>query len=206
MFVGSRLAYGRAAIASRSTEDQRADPLCLHAIHKLTVEQYLRLYGSLYGLRFAIARVTNPYGPGQPRGRTAYGVVNRLIHLALAGEALPDLRRRPPAPRLHLRRRCRVRRSCAWRASPSSDGRVYNVGTGVGTRIVDMARAIIELAGGGRVEHVAVAARWPNRSRPAISSPTSSRIRARARLGARSCRSRDGLRRTVAFYRAHVAS
>ena len=35
------------------------------------------------------ARLTNPYGPGQPRSRTAYGVVNRMIHLALSGDALP---------------------------------------------------------------------------------------------------------------------
>ena len=70
-------------------EEQAPDPLCLHAIHKLTVEKYLRLYESLFGLRYTIARVTNPYGPGQPAGRTAYGVVNRLIHLALAGAALP---------------------------------------------------------------------------------------------------------------------
>ncbi len=67
-------------------EDRDPDPLCLHAIHKLTVERYLRLYGTLFGLRYTIARVTNPYGPGQPPGRTAYGVVNRLIHLALADE------------------------------------------------------------------------------------------------------------------------
>ena len=41
--------------------------------------------------------------------------------------------------------------------SDGSDGRVYNVGSGVGTRMIDVARLIIEIAGGGRVEHVA----WP---------------------------------------------
>ena len=63
-------------------------PLCLHAIHKQTVEQYLELYRRLFGIRFTVARITNPYGPGQPAGRTAYGVINRLIHLALADRAL----------------------------------------------------------------------------------------------------------------------
>ena len=43
----------------------------------------------MFGLRYTIARVTNPYGPGQPAGRVAYGVVNRMIHLALADQALP---------------------------------------------------------------------------------------------------------------------
>ena len=60
-------------------EEQTADPLCVHAIHKRTVEEYLKLYAHLFGLRYTIARITNPYGPGQPKGRTAYGVINRLI-------------------------------------------------------------------------------------------------------------------------------
>ena len=47
--------------------------------NKQTVEEYLALYARLFGLRYAVARVTNPYGPGQPQDRTAYGVVNRLI-------------------------------------------------------------------------------------------------------------------------------
>ena len=33
-------------------------------IHKRTVEEYLQLYAPLFGLRYAIARITNPYGPG----------------------------------------------------------------------------------------------------------------------------------------------
>ena len=45
VFVGSRLQYGRQPMQPVN-EEQPADPLCLHAIHKLTVEKYLRLYGS----------------------------------------------------------------------------------------------------------------------------------------------------------------
>ena len=86
VFVGSRLAVRHAVGAEPVDEEHAPDPLCVHAVHKLTVEQYLQLYGRLYGLRSRVARLTNPYGPGQPRGRTAYGVVNRMIHLALAGQ------------------------------------------------------------------------------------------------------------------------
>ena len=79
---------GKPATAAGRPRSDLAEPLCLHAIHKHTVEQYLQLYGGCSALRYAVARVTNPYGPGQPSGRTAYGVVNRLIHLALADEPL----------------------------------------------------------------------------------------------------------------------
>ena len=85
--VGSRLQYGKPARLPAAEEDLD-EALCLHAIHKRTAEQYLQLYRRLFGLRYAIARVTNPYGPGQPSGRTAYGIINRWIHLALADEPL----------------------------------------------------------------------------------------------------------------------
>ena len=202
VFVGSRLEYGRQA-SQPVHEDQAPDPLCLHAIHKLTVEKYLRLYGSLFGLRYTIARVTNPYGPGQPAGRTAYGVVNRLIHLALAGGTL-SIYGDGSQQRDYIHVDDLVSALVSLAASPASDGRAFNVGSGDGTRMIDMARAIIDLAGGGRVEHVA----WPALAEQIETGdfvPDISRIR--AEIGwAPGISLRDGLRKTIAHYRAPVAS
>ena len=202
VFVGSRLEYGRQA-SQPVHEDQAPDPLCLHAIHKLTVEKYLRLYGSLFGLRYTIARVTNPYGPGQPAGRTAYGVVNRLIHLALAGGTL-SIYGDGSQQRDYIHVDDLVSALVSLAASPASDGRAFNVGSGDGTRMIDMARAIIDLAGGGRVEHVA----WPALAEQIETGdfvPDISRIR--AEIGwAPGISLHDGLRKTIAHYRAPVAS
>jgi UDP-glucose 4-epimerase len=202
VFVGSRLEYGRQAIQPVS-EEQAPDPLCLHAIHKLTVEKYLRLYGSLFGLRYTIARVTNPYGPGQPQGRTAYGVVNRMIHLALAGTTLPiygDGTQR----RDYIHVDDLVSALVGLAESPSSDGRVFNIGSGEGTRMIDMAHAIIDLVGGGRVEHVA----WPALASQIETGDFVADIsRVRADLGwTPAIALREGLQKTIAHYRAHVAS
>ena len=88
-------------------------------------------------------------------------------------------------------------------ASPASAGRAYNVGSGRGTPIVDMAHTIVDLAGGGRVEHV----EWPALAAQVETGdfvPDITRI----------CREvgwvpavplRDGLERTIAFIRAHGA-
>jgi UDP-glucose 4-epimerase len=200
VFLGSRLEYGRQA-TQPVHEEQDPDPLCLHAIHKLTVEKYLRLYGSLFGLRYAIARVTNPYGPGQPPGRTAYGVVNRLIHLALSGAALPiygDGAQR----RDYIHVDDVVSALVALAESPASDGRVFNVGSGEGTRMIDMAAAIIELAGGGRVEHVG----WPAlAARIETGDFVADVSRIRAELAWRPAIAlRDGLQKTIAHYRAYA--
>ena len=200
VFVGSRLEYGRVG-AGPVNEDHPLDPLCLHAVHKLTVEKYLRLYHQLFGFRFAVARVTNPYGPGQPRHRTAYGVVNRMIHLALTDAAVPvygDGSQRRDYISIHD-----VAGALALLGeSAASDGRVYNVGTGVGTRLVDMARRITELAGSGRVELVA----WPQLAEQMETGDFMADIsRIRQELGWQPAVPLDeGLRRTFAFYRAHV--
>jgi nucleoside-diphosphate-sugar epimerase len=200
VFTGSRLEYGRVG-SEPVAETHDADPLCIHAIHKLVAEQYLRLYEQLYGVSWAVARITNPYGPGQPRSRTAYGIVNRLIYLALANEPLPiygDGRQR----RDYIYIDDAVQALLALGESRSSSS-IYNVGTGVGTSIADMARAIIAAAGGGRIEHVS----WPAVAEQIETGDFVADVsRIRAETGWRPTVSLDeGLRRTVAFYRAHVS-
>jgi len=201
VFVSSRLVYGSGG-GDAVGEERVPDPLCIHAVHKAAVEQYLRLYGRVYGLAFAIARLTNPYGPGQPPGRTAYGVVNRLIHLALAGEVL----------RIYGdggQRRDYIYRDDAIDAllrvgeAAASDGPIFNVGSGIGTPLVDMARAIIAIAGSGRIE----LADWPPLARKIETGDFVANIdRLQRELNWRPRVSlADGLQRTIAYYRAHVA-
>ena len=205
VFAGSRLEYGRVG-SGPVAETHATDPLCVHAIHKLAAEQYLQLYKRLYNLSYTVARITNPYGPGQPRSRTAYGVVNRMIHLALANEAVPiygdGSQRRDYIYIDDVVDALLALGDPHRRASARHD--VYNVGTGVGTAIIDMANAIAAAAGGGRVECV----EWPAL---AAQIETGDFVADISRIGAdfgwRPAVSIDeGLRRTVEFYRAHVAS
>ena len=204
VFTGSRLEYGRVG-SDPVAETHEADPMCVHAVHKLVGEQYLRLYERLYGISYVVARITNPYGPGQPKARTAYGVVNRLIHLALAGETLPiygDGRQRRDYIYIDdvVRALLTLGAPDQTRVTPN---RVYNVGTGVGTSIVDMAKAITAAAGGGRLEFVA----WPPLAEQIETGDFVADIsRIRAELGWHPAVSlAEGLQRTVAFYREHVA-
>jgi len=200
VFSSSRLTYGEAG-SEPASEDRAAQPGCIHAIHKVAVEQYLRMYEQLFGMRHATARITNPFGPGQPGERADYGVVNRMIHRALAGEAIPiygdGLQKRDyifvddVVEALLLLGQC-----------DAADGRIYNVGTGVGVRFVDMARAIVTAAGGGRLEHVP----WPALARQVETGDfvaDVSRIRLDLKWQPRVALD-EGLRRTIAHYRAQV--
>jgi nucleoside-diphosphate-sugar epimerase len=200
VFAGSRLQYGHPEHLPVS-EDAPQEALCLHAIHKQTVEKYLALYNRLFGIRYTVARITNPYGPGQPVGRTAYGVINRLIHLAIADRPLTVY-----GDGVQLRDYVHVDDVVAallvMAESDRSEGRVYNLGSGTGTRLVDLARAVIEIAGGGHVEHVP----WPALAEQVETGDFVADIsRIESELGWRpTIALRDGLERTVAFYRARA--
>lgn len=205
VFVSSRLAYGRPDASPAVTgvnEGDAVDPTCVHAVHKLAVEHYLRVYAKLYGVKFSAARLTNPYGPGQPRERTAYGVVNRLIHLAMAGEALPvygDGRQL----RDYIYIDDAVQALLALGSEPGCEGRMYNVGSGVGTPLVDMARAITSIVGQGTVAFVP----WP---KLVAAIETGDFVADVSRIGRDAgwqprISLNEGLTRTVAFYRAHAA-
>lgn len=201
VFVGSRLQYGRADVLP-VPEDAAREPLCLHAVHKSTVEEYLAVYRRLFGLRYTVARVTNPYGPGQPPGRTAYGVINRLIELALDDQPLTIY-----GDGLQLRDYLYiddlVEALLRLGASPETDGRAYNVGSGEGTALVDLARHIVSITGRGRVVHV----EWPAL---AATIETGDFVADVSRLAAELGWSPQvslthGLGRTVDHYRARVA-
>ncbi len=151
VFAGSRLVYG-APRALPVTEEHMLAPLCPHGAHKAMVEQYLTIYRQLHGIRATTLRITNPYGCGQPARRSAYGVINFLIHRALAGQSLPIY-----GDGLQLRDYVYIGDVVdALRlvgVDDRSDGRVYNVGSGVGTSMIEMARLVVDIAGTGRVEH-----------------------------------------------------
>ena len=197
VFAGSRLQYGHPDHVPVS-EDAPKDALCLHAIHKQTVEQYLALYRRLFGIRYTVARITNPYGPGQPAGRTAYGVINRMIHLAIADRTLAIY-----GEGVQLRDYVHVddvvQALLTMAAADRSDDRTYNVGSGTGTRLVDLAKTVIGIAGGGKVEHVP----WPALAEQVETGDFVADIsRIERELGWRPAIAlHDGLERTVAFYR-----
>jgi len=202
VFAGSRLHYGHPPSVPVD-ESQPPDPLSLHAVHKTAAENAIQVYGRLFGMRTTVARITNPYGAGQPRERTAYGVINRLVHLAVAGEVLPIY-----GDGRQLRDYVHVddvtAALVAMGTAAAADGNTYNVGSGEGTALVDAATMIVDICGRGRVEHVA----WPelaSRVETGDFVADISRITHDLRWTPLTPL-RAGLEQTVAFYRTHATS
>src|SRR6185295_10409518 len=155
VFPSSRLSYGRVSELPVA-ETHPMEPRDIYAVHKAAGERYHQIYHRVHGLRTTVLRITNPYGPGQPADRREYGVVNAMVHRALAGEALTiygDGRQLRDVVYIDDV----IDAFLAAAATDATDGEVYNVGSGVGIPLVEVAHAIVRVAGRGRVEH----APWP---------------------------------------------
>jgi UDP-glucose 4-epimerase len=200
VFPGSRLEYGR-PVTIPVEEDAALAPLCVHAVHKIAVEQYLKIYGQLYGVRSTILRITNPFGPGQPAGRSAYGIVNRMIQLALDDEPLP-VYGDGAQQRDYIYIEDVIDALLGAGVETVTDGRTYNLGSGVGISFLEMARAVIAHAGGGRT----VIQPWPALAAQIETGDFIADVwRLSADIGWKPATSfEDGLTRTIAAYRSRV--
>jgi UDP-glucose 4-epimerase len=84
IFAASSAAYGDTPTLPKR-EDMPSNPLSPYAVSKVSGEQYLRVFASLYGMETLSLRYFNVFGPNQlPEGPYA-AAIPRFISAALAG-------------------------------------------------------------------------------------------------------------------------
>ncbi len=155
VFPGSRLQYGRATRLP-VPEDAPLAPLNPYGVHKLAAELHHRNYARVFGLATTVLRITIPFGAHLSSVGRDFGVANRFIQLAAAGQSLPvygDGRQ----IRDYVYIDDVVEALALAGLAATSEGAVYNVGSGEGIALIDFARLVVEEAGAGRVELVP----WP---------------------------------------------
>ena len=131
-------------------EDFKKDPESPYAVSKLTAEYYLAYYGRVHGLDTAATRFGNVYGPRQdPHGEA--GVVAIFCGRILQGRALTiygnGLQTRDY---VYVGDVAEAMFYAATKPLPPVgllDARGFNVGTGLGTSVVDLAKVLLEEAG-----------------------------------------------------------
>ena len=165
-------------------------------------EYYHLVYNNVFGVRDCSLRLTNVYGPRQLLKHNRQGFIAWFIRLAIAKRRDSDLRRRLAAARFRLR----GRRGGAFLragASDASNGHVFNVGGSEPITHRDLTTLLIEIAGTGRVEYV----EWPpEKKKIDIGDFYADSSKFTAATGWRpTVALRDGLARTIAFYREHWA-
>ncbi len=195
VFASSSAVYGNTPLSPRR-EETPPEPLTLCAASKLAGEACCEVYRRSFGLPTASLRYFNVYGPAQdPRGESA-AVIPRFI--------TDVLRRRPPVifgDGNQIRDFVSVRdvvRANILAMQRDAVG-IFNIGTGDGVAIRDLARVVMEIGGLSR-EPVFEKPR-PGEIRESVADIS----RARDVMGYRPrIHLIDGLRETVDWYRAHM--
>lgn len=148
VFPGSRLEYGRVK-SLPVLETDPMHPVSPYGVNKYACELYLDLYARMYGISYAVARLTNPYGPSETPSTREYNVMNRLIAAAKNGEKL-TVYGEGKQLRDYVFADDAVEALALLCAS--EDNIVVNVGSGIGISFLEAVETIVRVAGKGHVD------------------------------------------------------
>ena len=159
VFASSRLVYGIPQ-SLPVDETHPTYPTSIHGIHKLTAENYLRLYNQLYGLPTVSLRITNAYGPHSVSKNRQHGILNIFMQLALRNQAIriygdgSQLRDFIYIDDL-------VEAMLRVAPHPNTYGDLFNVSSGRGISLLEAAETVVVQIGQGHIEHVP----WPEEAK-----------------------------------------
>jgi UDP-glucose 4-epimerase len=201
VYAGTRQVYGRPDYLPVD-ERHLVRPADINGVNKAAGEYYHLLYNNVFDVRACSLRLTNVYGPRQLIRHNRQGFIGWFIRLAIEdeeiqifgdGSQMRDFVYVDDAADAFLRAG----------ASDACDGDVFNVGGSEPIRHRDLVSLLIETAGAGRVRYV----EWPpEKKRIDIGSFYSDSTRFRDRVGwTPHVGLREGLSRTLAYYREHLA-
>jgi UDP-glucose 4-epimerase len=198
VYTGTRGEYGPADSLPVS-EDAPTNPRGLHEISNLAAAKIIEMYGHVHGIQGTLLRLSNVYGPRAQMRHSRYGVVNWFTRLALDGSTIPVFGDGTILRDFLYVDDC-VEAILLAAASEAAAGQVLNVGGGEPTTFREVAETLSSLAG----------ARWefaPFSSERKAQEPGDfwSDISKIGRvLGWRpKTPLREGLERTLAYYREH---
>jgi UDP-glucose 4-epimerase len=178
------------------------NPADINGINKAAGEYYHLLYNNVFGIRASSLRLTNVYGPRQLIKHNRQGFIGWFIRLAIEdneiqifgdGSQVRDFVYVDDVSDAFLRAG----------ASDACDGQAFNVGGNEPTSHRDLVALLVDVAGSGRARFV----EWPpDKKRIDIGSFYSDSTKFNRVVGwAPTVDLREGLKRTVAFYREHLA-
>lgn len=142
IFASSAAVYGNPVRVPISVTDP-VTPISPYGVSKLAAERYIAVYARLYNLPAASLRLFSVYGPGQTK-QVVYDLLTKLKssphRLPLLGDGTQMRDFVFAADAAHAFTTVALRGQC--------DGTVYNVASGRGVSMADLARTLIALQGG----------------------------------------------------------
>ena len=205
VFPGSRLQYGRINDDTEIvSEEQPMNPLSTYARDKVFGEKMYLDYHRKHGLKTTVLRIANPFGPRASIRNPGYCIVNWFVGKALRGEALPVYGDGAQL-RDYIYIDDLVDAFLVAGAHKDAIGKVYNVGSGKGTKFKDMAELITDLSGNSSTLINFV--EWPEQARQRETGNFVADIsRIRNELGwAPRVELPEAVKKTIEFYKENMA-
>lgn len=143
IFAASSSAYGDTPTLPK-VESMPPNPKSPYAVTKLAGEMYCRTFHEVYGLRTTALRYFNVYGPRQDPNGAYAAVIPRWIERAKRGAPLP-IYGDGTQTRDFTYVGDAVQANLLAAETKASDGAVINVGAGGRTRLLDVARTILDV-------------------------------------------------------------
>jgi UDP-glucose 4-epimerase len=199
VYAGTRQIYGKPRYLPVD-ESHLLNPIDVNGINKISGELYHLVYHSVYGLRASSLRLTNTYGPRQLIRHARQGFIGWFVRQALLGEEIQlfgDGSQRRDFDFVDDVVDAFLRAG----ASDAADGEVFNLGGDAPVSLLDLTRMLIEIAGHGSYR---VTPFPPERKRIDIGDFYADATKIRETLGwTPRTPLRDGLTRTLDYYREH---
>jgi UDP-glucose 4-epimerase len=152
LYTSSTSVYGNARYLPIN-EDDRLSLLTPYAVSKLAGENYAMAFFESYGLPTTAVRYSNIFGPGQDPSNPYCGVVAKFVESLFAGKP-PAIHGDGNQSRDFTFIDDAVEATLLAATSDRAVGEVFNVGTGVETRVNEVAEILIRLTGAKvRPEH-----------------------------------------------------
>lgn len=199
VFTGTRGQYGPSAKLP-VPEDHPMNPKGMYAITNLTAEKMLQVYHQVHGVRSVCLRITNTFGPRHQMKHDQYGVANWFVRRSLTRQNI-ELMGDGRILRDYLYIDDTVRAIIGVAVEQACYGEIFNVGGGAATSFIDLAKTILEVTGEGGLS-------WTEFSserkalEPGDYVADVTKIN-RAIGWAPQIALRDGLEKTVQYYREH---
>jgi len=125
-------------------ENSPTEPKCSYGIVKLTIEKYMKLYQSLYGVKTVCLRISNPFGPGQDPNRPQ-GAVGVFLHKILADKPI-TIWGDGTIVRDYVFV-IDVVKAFILAADYEGDSCIFNIGSGIGTSLNDLINLLFKITG-----------------------------------------------------------
>ncbi len=201
VYASTRQIYGK-PVKLPADEFHPVHPTDVNGINKASGEMYHQLYHEVYGLRTTSLRLTNTYGPRQLVKHPRQGFAGWFIRQAVLGEEI-QLFGDGQQKRDFNYVDDVVDASLLAATSPEAEGESFNLGATPPTCLLEFVETLLEVAGGGGGFRIVP---FPEeRKRIDIGDFYNDYGKIRRTLGWEPRVSlRDGLARSVEYYRRHI--